>query len=561
MKKALSDTDSHLLAVAIQGGSFRQIPHSAFHSLEATHMRTILSQLNDDTWYDTFTKMNAVEHSALERLLHPWMKGKMYERELVVLKVIHEKKFAWAALLREIVSKYPTPYTNSRVILAIVREKFLDGKPLPLHSKQNFNYTLSLSQPCLIDEPFAIPSPRFEKFVNNANFSGLPPPPPPPQPPIPYLQPLNVVPAVRPPPAPAVLSSTPGRSTKTSDLRFPPPPRAVPLPVQLPTAQNPPVAGITAPGPPPPRPCPPPSIAAASIRVSDTTPLTDYDAMVALTTYNEYTLHLAESVNPGVPRSWSRVIVTQESAERHLILQRVQAFQRAGGNALEAKLRLNEPQGSQVTRLMDELKGNERDSRFEWCWVEISLYNNCGEITDFVANGNFKVGSATMMHLIAKRMPKVHCKPMELYNSLMRPQPPAPVMNTTPSTPVTVNLSRCHRDSQKSKYDTDSDSDSDSDSSDESSLWSDNSSVGNVRRRLRKNKVRRAVRATWASDEDEDDSEDEDPIKIKLELKRGDDVVQSLLDMWTPQIEVKGSGKEKEKARKADFGVVEYCDF
>lgn len=152
----LSDTDSHLLAVVIQGHSLRQVPHSAFHSLEATHMRTILSQLNDDSWYDTFTKMNAAENSSLDRLLHPWIKGKMYERELVALKVVHEDKFAWGALIRDVMSKYPVPYSNGRTILAIAREKFLDGKPLPLQGKQNLNYAFSVSKACPVDESFEV---------------------------------------------------------------------------------------------------------------------------------------------------------------------------------------------------------------------------------------------------------------------------------------------------------------------------------------------------------------------------------------------------------------------
>jgi hypothetical protein len=376
-------------------------------------------------------------------------------------------------------------------------------------------------------------------------FGGPPPPPPPPA--FPSF-PLNVIPPVRPPPG---LSGPPSRSTKTSDLHYPPAPRGMPLPVGLPTAPDPPAA-----------PAPPlgrPNIVSGGIttvRVSDTTPLTEYDAAVALTTYNEYTLHLAESLNPGTPRSWSRVIVTQESAERHLIIQRVQTFLMAGGNVLEAKLRLTEQQGSQVTRLIDELKGNERDSRFEWCWVEISLYNPCGEITDFTSNGSFpKVASATMMHLIAKRMPKMHCKPLDLYNSLVRPQPPQPLVNTAP---VLVDLTREREIDVTRRRSRRYDSDSDSDTSAGTSLWSDNSSVGNVRRRLRKNKVRKAVEATWNLDSgsNSDDSEDEDVIKIKLELKRGDDVVHSLLQIWTPQSEANGKGKEKEKARKTVFGVV-----
>jgi hypothetical protein len=138
MKKVLSDSDSTLTAVVIQAGNLRHVPHSAFHSLEATHMRTILAQINNDDWYDTFTKMDAIEHAALERLLRPcWVKGQRYERELVVLKVVHEKKHAWALVIRDILAKFPAPYSNnSRVLLAIVREKLLDGKSLSLYCKQ-----------------------------------------------------------------------------------------------------------------------------------------------------------------------------------------------------------------------------------------------------------------------------------------------------------------------------------------------------------------------------------------------------------------------------------------
>ena len=137
MKKVLSDADSALLAVVIHAGNLRQVPHSAFHSLEATHMRTILSQINTEEWYDTFTKMDSMEHARLANLLRPyWVKGQKYERELVVLKVIHERKHAWAVVLRDILSKFPVLSTNnSRVLLAIVREKLFDGKPWPLSGK------------------------------------------------------------------------------------------------------------------------------------------------------------------------------------------------------------------------------------------------------------------------------------------------------------------------------------------------------------------------------------------------------------------------------------------
>lgn len=72
---------------------------------------------------------------------------------------------------------------------------------------------------------------------------------------------------------------------------------------------------------------------------------------------------------------------------------------------------------------------------------------------------------------------------------------------------------------------------------------------------MRKNKRRQMEwRDLYASDDSDAETVDEDVITIKLELKRGDDVVQSLLDLWTPHIQVKG--KEKEKVRKTAFGVV-----
>jgi hypothetical protein len=132
MKKTLSDTESHLNAFVFQRHDFRPVPHSAFHSLEATHMKTILSQINDNEWYKTFTTLDNWEHATLDRLLHPWALGKIQEREVVVLKVLQQNRLsAWMALLSELLRSRPFPNANGRVILAITREKFLDGKPLP----------------------------------------------------------------------------------------------------------------------------------------------------------------------------------------------------------------------------------------------------------------------------------------------------------------------------------------------------------------------------------------------------------------------------------------------
>jgi hypothetical protein len=499
----------------------RQVPHSAFHSLEATHMKTILSQLNDNTWYQNFTTLNHSEHSALHRVMYPWAEGKVHEREVVVLKVLKEERKlnAWVALLKEILNKHPFPsMSGGRILLAIVRERLVDGKPV-------------------------IPPHR----VN------LPPPPPPP----PFIG-APVVPAVRPPPLPSA-----PRRTAISDLRVPGPPPPPP-PGGMPYYSPQPPRGPPG-GPPPPsaRCGPPPSTSGGtvyppgnappgqrsnSIRINDTTPLTDYDATISLTTYNEYTVCLSEPIEPHVPRSWGRVAITQESAERHIVQQRVQQFQRNGGNVIEAKLRLSEDQSGQVTRIMDDLKCYERDTRFEWCWVEISLYNGTGEITDFIPKGPRNVAaSATLMHLIAKRTPKPHCKPLDVYNLLVRGQPgPGPVRAPVPRQPVQPPPPV--RSAPKKRYVSDS---SGTDSDSDSSAWSTGSSVGVVRRKLRKYKAKKINRSRkgkkiYNSDSDSDfESEVEDVIKVKVEMKRGDDVVKKLLELWTPQNEFKGKGKGK----------------
>ena len=173
MKKVLSDTESHLNAFVFQKYDYRPVPHSAFHSLEATHMKTILSQMNDNEWYKTFTTLDAMEHVTLDRLLHPWALGKFYEREVVVLKVLQQNRFnAWISLLTEVLRNRPFPNTKGRVILAITRETLVNGKPLPISPKCG------------------------------------PPPPPPPPPPAGWYGPSMV----RPPPLPS-----PPRRTKISE--------------------------------------------------------------------------------------------------------------------------------------------------------------------------------------------------------------------------------------------------------------------------------------------------------------------------------------------------------
>ena len=192
---------------------------------------------------------------------------------------------------------------------------------------------------------------------------------------------------------------------------------------------------------------------------------------------------------------------------------------------------------------MDELKSAERDSRFEWCWVEISLHNHAGEITDFIPRGpNSVLATATVMHLIAKRMPRPQYKALDVYNSLMKPAtsplPRAPGLPPVGGPPPGI-IRLPPKPKKRSKYASDT-SDSDTDST----LWSSDSSVGNVRRRLRRYKAkkeRKANRRRYYSDSDSEEEEEEDVIKIKVILKKGDDVVKKLLEMWT--VDGKGKGK------------------
>ena len=192
---------------------------------------------------------------------------------------------------------------------------------------------------------------------------------------------------------------------------------------------------------------------------------------------------------------------------------------------------------------MEDLKCCERDYRFEWTWAEISLYNSGREITLIpklavpTPAGWNVAGTATHMHLIAKRSLKPSYKALDVYNERMKP---APAPRPPVSTPI-ITLATNTKAHPKKKY-VDSSSDSDSDST----YWSSDSSVGNVRRTLRRyraKKLKKSNKAKYYYDSDSDSDEEEDVIAVKLQLKRGDDVVKVLLDRWTPEVESKGKGK------------------
>lgn len=527
MKKALSDSESHLLAYVLRGHDLKQVPHSAFHSLEATHMKTILSQLNDDSWYKTFTSLSVTENQSLERVIRPpGLSGTV--RDVVVLKVIERNRLnSWVVLLRDIFQKYPLAYVMgpNRVLLVIVREKLVDGKA-----------------------PDAI---------SNAGPKRGPPPHP------------GKRPIIRPPPG----LPTPTRTnSRISDLRFPPPPSApqgwhvtwgAPRGPPFPLDPNLPI-------------------------------LQESEALEALTVYTEYTLRQVESATdynpPGPTKTWSRISITQESNEKPDILARIQKFELSGGNIIELKLRMSEQQAKQVDRLMDELKQSERDARFDWSWVEMTMYTHSGEVsasdlmkTDQDVPFNFAL-TATHIHVIAKRTLKPSQFPLKVYTSFFSPPPPSPGMHNGPPGPPgppmhpgppgppgpppgpppgwrggppivhrpgprIIDVQPSRRRKRRGSF-TSSGSDSDT-------VWVSDSSEGEVRRRLRRykaRKVKRTVeaarrrnRSPFGSDEsgsgsDSDSEDDEDVIEVKVVLKRGGDVVKALLELWTPEVE--GKGKE-----------------
>ena len=501
MKRALSDSESRLIAYVIHGCVHREIPHSAFHSLEATHMKTILSQLQDNSWYETFVRLRSHENIQLNTILHHMTEGKYQDREVVVLKFLDDRKYAaesksFGWLPRIQLSAGRSDY---RTILAIVRERLVDGKPL------------------LQDLPsHLIPRPPARIAT------GLP----------------NEV----------------ERNRQRQEGR-------------------------------------------------------------EFTFYAEYTLrfrdHHANGARPLAP------IVERVHNDQAVIQQRVDAFERQGGNVIGVTLLLTERQSEQVNILMREIRVVERDTRFEWTWAEISLYNGQGEITDFHPRsaGNI-AGTAHLMHLVAKRTlkPTVRSPPItpsgpavcftpgpppatltvppqfNAPGAPFRPGPagppgppgpapgpasglppghppfppgpsgppgfgPGPLMGpwSPPKPEIVINTRQPPGLKPGSVRSISLDSD-DSASSDGDSSDSETSSRMGVRWGLRKAKkyqikrrqerAKRRAEPDYSSYYDSDSETSDDGFTFDLPLKHGDDAVTKLLEIWTPP----GSIKEPESA-------------
>ena len=325
--------------------------------------------------------------------------------------------------------------------------------------------------------------------------------------------------------------------------------------------------GLNGPLPPHPPPAPKPHSNSSELHLCS-----DAEALIALTTYAEYTIRQAEPIEPSQPRTWFKIIITHEYNTLPDIVARVDSFNKRGGSVINSQVRLTDQHAIHMNKILEDLQMKERDHRFEWCWVELSLHNSMGEV-DLVARGHAPQ-TATMMHLIARRSLKREYKPYAVYSLLVRgprpgfnnglpprpgppvemplpmpgPPPPPPLPQPVAAAPVYIDRFRPRpRGNGRNRGMGMSDPD-DSGSSGSDSDTTYDSRVGRVRRTGRNN---RHMGRRYSDSEISDDSDDEeDVIKIPIVLKRGDDVVKKLLDLWTPNtgnVE-KSTGKVSERS-------------
>lgn len=489
MKSALANSESQLVAYLVRGPHVQQVPHSAFHSLESTHMKTILSQLNNDEWYKTFSILFPAENDALGRILRPDGIDKPNSRDIVVLKIVEHNRFnAWFLLVKDLLQKQAGV---KRVLLVIAREKAANIQESTLSRRRFLNLPI-----------------RHDFTIQWRPPPGLP---------------------------------VPTRSfTRNVDLRDPPWSPASNWHISFPLPCGPP---------------PSPDFAA------EASPGMNHDARLALTIFTEYTLREKENYPGPIQRPWSLCQLTQESSSREALIDRIHAFNDAGGDPTELKMRLTGAQSTQISRLMDEIKLVERDQRFEWSWVEISLYKQSSMISysDLMVDDQDavceRIQSITHIHLVAQRTLRPYCIPIRVYNQLMVPPmlPTAPRSGPAPPGfpprpnygPPCIQVEPLRRRARSIS------SISSSGSGSDSSSVSDNSE-GRVRRRLRKYRakkvkknqrirIRSPVNSDWSASESESE-EEEDVIEIRVKFSKGGDVVRALLQLWTQQDE-EGKGK------------------
>ncbi|RDW91056.1 hypothetical protein BP5796_02221 [Coleophoma crateriformis] len=371
----LAATDSKLSAYLIQTNMLREIPHSAFHTLESTHLRALLFHGSNTSngWYKTFCKLTNDEHRQLDGVLHQRdANGVLRHREIVVLQVAKQNKAnMWLRMLVRRLGngtrvELPVEVRNNRVILAIMREKISENiPPLP---------------------------------AGTYAYLGAHPPPPP------------VVPVsqVRVPPLPIIK-----RPDGPSDLRILPPPPLVPS-----------------------YPLPPP--AGRSVGALQGV-LTPEKAREALTTFNEYHLDvLPASQAPGAPQqppNWQRINITQSTTAgptdllKHLNAELINnctlnptppptPTHTTRTEVFNSHPPITPAQDLHLSRLLAQLQASDRDSNFEWKWVWLGLRFGTGsaqELQEFTG-----VQNATSIHVIAARTPVAGIDCIALYGEMCK---------------------------------------------------------------------------------------------------------------------------------------------
>ena len=540
MKRTLADANASLSAFVIQEGESRKVPHSAFHSLEYTHMRTILSQLKDNTWFKTFSDLTQTEHRTLSLvLLKSKEDGKWIERELVVLKVLQQNRFnAWMRVIEECIgaeeSGFGYRYENGRIILAIVREKQCDN-------------VKAVVPPI----PPMLPMPPSPKIIDLSDQL--------PAAPVPDLLPFM-------PRDGKIISDLTRIGTLTLSLNGGIPPSGYVRPSPGYKGASPPNSSRLE----SPRPFPEGSPASdAGSKTKHLKAVSEHSARKALTSYMAFTFRPAPPENTTMtplvhipPITWARCSLAREHEIKADLLKRIDQFKRRGISIIDMKLRLREDQSAQVTRLVEELNHIEKDEKYEHTLVELSMIE--------VINGSVKKPTPAVyidvIHVVVQRAPRESVRCVDTYNRIMNP--PSPPLGPPPSevrapffpcgprpntddiiiiqdAPLRKKDNKCRRSVASSVTYSSSSSFSGSDSDSNSGSGSD----------YERNRRRRRRSDSFCSDSSSDENEEDlrkrrwkmDPIEIKFSKdEKGKDIVKVLLERWIIE------GKTKDGKKKAE---------
>ncbi|RDW58096.1 hypothetical protein BP6252_13507 [Coleophoma cylindrospora] len=394
----LAATGSKLSAYLIQTNMLREIPHSAFHTLESTHLRALLlhgSNTSND-WYKTFCKLTNDEHRQLDGVLHQRdANGVLRHREIVVLQVAKQNKAnVWLRMLARRLgngtrAELPVEARNNRVILAIMREKISENIP-------------------------TLPAGTYE-------YLGAQPPPPPV--PVPQLR-IPRLPIIRRPDGP-------------SDLRIPPPPPLVPS-----------------------YPLPPPAGRSAGAFHGLLTPEKAREALTTFNEYHLDVLPAFQA--PGAlpqPPNWQCVNITQSTTAgptellKHLSAELINTStlkpippppppHSTRTEVFNTHPPITPAQDLHLSRLLAQLRASDRDFNFQWKWVWLGLRFGTGSAQEFQEFTG--VQNATSIHVIAARTPVAGIDCIALYGEMCknpfspRLTYPPPPLRRAPSPVVVV---------------------------------------------------------------------------------------------------------------------------